>query len=413
MKKKSIAVALCGAMLLTMTPAAVTEASQAGSIDRKLKDLQQEMRKAEQVQQNADAKAAKAAKSKKKTQADMKAISGQIESKVAEMTKVSLDIDKTELKLSENAFQLEEANRRIDERSKMLDTRVKLMYTSGNVSYLDVIFSATSFKDFLDRLDSLEMIANQDQKILEDHEKDKLLVIEKKKEIEQDLKRVKSLYAQLDETKQDLMQKEREKEVMIASLDKQIEEAHGLSEEQDKMLVEFAMERSKLLKEKAAEDARRKREAAERAKKSTTSYVTSVPTYSGGKLAVPLKDGYTLTSRFGGRSDPITGRASNHSGIDMAAPSGTPIYAAEGGTVIMAELWNGYGNTVIIDHGNGLWTLYGHIRNGGIKVSKGDVVSRGQKIAEVGTTGRSTGNHLHFEVRLNGNKVDPENYLNG
>jgi murein DD-endopeptidase MepM/ murein hydrolase activator NlpD len=132
----------------------------------------------------------------------------------------------------------------------------------------------------------------------------------------------------------------------------------------------------------------------------------------GGKLSWPLPKKYPITSNFGSRVDPITGKSGeNHKGLDIGAPSGTSILAAESGTVIIAEYWNGYGNTVVLDHGNGLWTLYPHIRMNGIKVKKGDTVKRDQVIAEVGSTGRSTGPHLHFEVRVNGIAVNPAPYL--
>ncbi len=119
-----------------------------------------------------------------------------------------------------------------------------------------------------------------------------------------------------------------------------------------------------------------------------------------------------MTSPFGTRVDPLTGApGAFHSGLDFGAPEGTAILAAESGTVIVAGWTNGFGNTVIIEHDNSTWTLYGHIRNGGLAVQKGDTVRRGQKVAEVGSTGRSTGNHLHFEVRKNGMAVDPTAYL--
>ncbi|MGO4373532.1 M23 family metallopeptidase [Paenibacillus sp. MCAF20] len=97
--------------------------------------------------------------------------------------------------------------------------------------------------------------------------------------------------------------------------------------------------------------------------------------------------------------------------MDFAAPQGTDIYAAEGGVVIISQTWSSYGECIVIDHGNGLWTLYGHIRKGGRLVSKGDTVKKGDKIAEVGSTGNSTGPHLHFEVRKNEVAVNPGGYL--
>ena len=133
--------------------------------------------------------------------------------------------------------------------------------------------------------------------------------------------------------------------------------------------------------------------------------------YKGGKLGMPLKAEYRLSSPFGYRIHPITGKKTLHAGMDMAAPKGTSVYAAETGVVTIAQSWSGYGNCIIIDHGGGLWTLYGHLMNGGILVKVGQTVKRGEKIGLVGSTGQSTGNHLHFEVRKNAEPVNPAPYL--
>jgi len=122
----------------------------------------------------------------------------------------------------------------------------------------------------------------------------------------------------------------------------------------------------------------------------------------------PLVAGF-VGSGFGMRTDPFTGQLSMHSGTDFAAPTGTPIFAAAGGVVVSAEVHPDYGNMVEVDHGNGLSTLYGHASRLVVKV--GDIVRKGQKVAEVGTTGRSTGPHLHFEVHVNGVPVNPAKYL--
>lgn len=124
----------------------------------------------------------------------------------------------------------------------------------------------------------------------------------------------------------------------------------------------------------------------------------------------PLSDGF-MGSRFGSRLDPFNGRSAMHEGIDFNAPTGTPILAAAGGVVVFAEFHPGYGNQVDIDHGNELITRYAHASK--LLVKAGDIVKRGQKIAEVGSTGRSTGPHLHFEVRIGGVAQDPAGYLRG
>jgi murein DD-endopeptidase MepM/ murein hydrolase activator NlpD len=124
----------------------------------------------------------------------------------------------------------------------------------------------------------------------------------------------------------------------------------------------------------------------------------------------PLSDG-AMGSRFGSRIDPFNGRSAMHEGIDFNAPTGTPILAAAGGVVVFAEYHPGYGNQVDVDHGNDLITRYAHASK--LLVKAGDIVKRGQKIAEVGSTGRSTGPHLHFEVRIAGVAQDPAGYLRG
>ncbi|MCD7748205.1 MAG: peptidoglycan DD-metalloendopeptidase family protein [Firmicutes bacterium] len=133
-------------------------------------------------------------------------------------------------------------------------------------------------------------------------------------------------------------------------------------------------------------------------------------TSSGVSFIWPLPTQYTtITSYFGARPDPFTGAASNHGAIDIYAPSGTDIYAAASGTVILSQSYSTYGNCIIIDHGNGIFTLYAHASK--LLVSVGDTVTQGQVIAYVGMTGRATGYHLHFEVRLGSTRVDPLGYV--
>ena len=198
------------------------------------------------------------------------------------------------------------------------------------------------------------------------------------------------MYGKLADYHDLLKDKEKQKEVMVLKYKSQADDLDEISEDQEDLLIQLAKKVSDL-----------------EAKKNTLKVYYN----PGGKLGMPLKASWHLSSPFGYRIHPITGAKKLHTGMDMAVPKGTPIYAAESGVVIVAQWWSDYGNCVIIDHGGGLWTVYGHIRDGGIKVEKGQQVKRGQKIAEVGSTGMSTGNHLHFEVRLNEKAVNPAPYL--
>jgi murein DD-endopeptidase MepM/ murein hydrolase activator NlpD len=300
-------------------------------------------------------------------------------------------INNVTLTVHDTGDQLEAAKERVKSRDSLLKSRLRLMYMNGSVSYMDVLFSATSFSDFLDRFLALQNIVGQDKQILEQNKVDRDMVSAKKQQVETQLAEIQSLAVQAEGIKDKLSNQEQQKEVMVASLDKQVKATESDNDEAEKALVALAVQRAELNKKKKA--------------------LANSFKYSGGKVGWPVPDRKTIGDGFGYRIDPIKHVRKLHKGIDIPAPKGTTIVAAESGTVLIASQVNGYGNTVVIDHGGGLWTWYGHIRDGGIKVQEGQVVKRGQKIAEVGSTGDSTGNHLHFEVRINQQAVDPLPYL--
>lgn len=382
-------------------------------IDKELKQLQEQARQAKKQQEQAEAQKQSAQHYVNKNKEYLNIVMQQITTVSNELAHISMDIENTEQQLRDTAVKLEETKARIAERSDLLDSRIRLMYTDGAVSYLDVLLSSTSFTDFLERADSLQAIANQDHVLLEEHKQDKDLLVEQQEKLNNEYDKVKKLYADAESRRSTLEKKEEEKQQLIAKYYAEIEESDDISEEQEKLLVELATKRASLEKEK------NKLKAAQiytyKRKKSSSSSASSGSSSggfhgNGGSMGLPV-NGARLSSGYGSRIHPITGKRKTHTGVDLAAPQGTDIHAAEGGVVIVAEWWSGYGNTVIIDHGDNVWTLYGHIRNGGIKVEKGQQVKRGEKIAEVGSTGNSTGPHCHFEVRINGNPVDPMPYL--
>ncbi|WP_150270439.1 murein hydrolase activator EnvC family protein [Paenibacillus tepidiphilus] len=400
-------------------------------IDQQLKKLQQEVQAAKAAQEKAAAKTQEAQHYKNKTTLNLEYVLSQIAEVKGKMDTTSAKIASTEQSLTATATELDEAEERVEARSKLLESRVRLMYTDGAVSYLDVLLSSKSFTDFLDRADSLKMIVDQDQDLLVQHKQDKQIVIEKKQELEGQYAQAKQLYTELEGQRSLLKEKEAEKQELIAYYDDEIQENGEISEEQEAKLVQLASERSALEKQKdklkaeeaarkaaaaKAEAARRAAAAAAAAKKaaaasSGTASVSS--SYMGGNGPFLLPVGQArISSGYGKRTHPVTGEIGKmHTGVDFAVPQGTSIHAADSGTVLVAEWWSGYGYCVIIDHGGGVWTLYGHIREGGLRVSAGDKVDRGQVIAESGSTGRSTGPHLHFEVRVDGVTVNPMPYL--
>ncbi|HEY4392183.1 MAG TPA: peptidoglycan DD-metalloendopeptidase family protein [Paenibacillus sp.] len=378
-------------------------------IDAELKQLQEQAKQAKIQQEKAADKKEKAQHYVNKNQAYLKQVLTQIDTVSNELSNIALDIENTKENLRDTANQLDETQQRIEERSGLLDTRVRIMYTDGAVSYLDVLLSSTSFSDFLQRADSLQAIMNQDKVLLDEHKHDQELLQDQQNQLEQDYAKVKTLYAQAEERRGILEEKESEKQELIAKYSDQMDESDEITEEQDKLLVELATKRS------ALENEKKKIKAAQIVKAKTTTKKVSYSgsggfTGNGGSMMVPV-NGARVSSGYGTRVHPVTGQVKTHTGVDLAVPEGTDIHAAEGGVVIVAEWWSGYGNTVVIDHGNNVWTLYGHIRTNGTKVSVGDTVKKGEKIAEVGQTGVATGPHCHFEVRINGNTVDPMPYL--
>lgn len=433
MKKIAAGVAaLLLATVMIQPQVGQAEKKTAADVDKELKVLQEQVQKARSQKNKAADDKQEAQHYKNKTNKNLKYVMEQINIVSNELTKISVKIDETEDLLRKTTKELEAAEERIASREKLLESRIRLIYMDGQVSYLDVLLSSTSFSDFIERADSLKSIVSQDQDLLVQHKQDKLLVIDKKKELEGQYATAKDLYGQMEDRKGLLNEKEQEKRVLLAQYDQDIEDAEILTKEQDQMLVALASKRSELQQEKnklAAEEAARRAAAAKAAAAKAAAAKAAAAKRgkattlggskgggsgfagNGGPFALPVS-GARLSSGYGPRVHPVTGQVGKmHTGQDMAVPEGTEIRAAESGTVILAEWWSGYGNCVIVDHGGGVWTLYGHIRNGGIKVSEGDKVSRGQKIAEVGSTGQSTGPHLHFEVRVNGSTVNPAPYL--
>lgn len=374
-------------------------ADEQDDIDREINRIKQQeadlaLKKSAADKQKADAKTQKVQEQRK-----LEDIQKDLAMQGNKLMDLSTKLDNATLKAKEAGFQLVQAEERVEQRDKLLKSRVKLMYMSGTVSYLDVIFSATSFSDFLDRYYVLKTIVGQDKNILTANQADRDTMKQKKSEVEAQLAQVRTYVAETEAIKQTLSAQERLKQTAIASLNKKEQDADHMSEEAEAAIVALARQKAELQKRKAEL-------AAQSGGKQQPVFA-----YAGGKLAWPVPNVMRISSVFGMRLDPIRKIQKLHKGIDIAAPSGTAIVAAEEGIVLISGWVNGYGNTIVLDHGSGLWTWYAHIRDGGLKVGEGDIVKRGQKIAEVGTTGDSTGNHLHFEVRLDEVARDPLPYL--
>lgn len=418
MKRKLVAaLSLLIAVVLLTAPYNGYAKTESQKIDDEIRKLERQMAEAAKSRQQAEKAKRNAEKNKKVVQQDSQEVQSQKQLTKADIDKLNVQIaaasaklDETQNNIADTEDQLQQIGDELEATTKkklsqddLFQDRIRLLYKEGAVSYLDVLLSSTSFSDFLERYDAVKSIMLYDKDVLKQIQAYEQEVADQQKRKDGELAKLKVLMDERASQVAALQDKEEEKEIMIAAYNKQLQQ-NAVKIAQSEHIIEESEEISE--EEQARLTAFAKKMAALQAKKNAIKNY-----YKGGKLGMPLKSGYRLSSPFGYRVHPITGKRKLHAGMDMAAPQGTPIYAAESGVVIVAQAWSGYGNCVIIDHGGGLWTLYGHIKNGGILVKKGETVKRGEKIALVGSTGQSTGPHLHFEVRKNSEPVNPAPYL--
>lgn len=283
-----------------------------------------------------------------------------------------------EVSLSEK--ELTEQQKELDNRRDVLRRRVREIYQAGQISYLEILFQSEDLSDFITRLEYFNKLVSNDQKILTDIAREKEVIEEKTKELQSRRDQAAILQTQAAQAKTELDGKKQQHQVAL-NTNKKAQDA--IFDQIDKMEADsnaLAVQIRKLT-------------------------ATSSGKVQGTINTYPLPGYKEISDSYGWRIHPITKKKSLHTGTDIPAPSGTQVHAAGAGVVIMAGWYGAYGNAVIIDHGGGYTTLYGH--NSRLEVSVGDAVKAGETISYVGSTGWSTGPHLHFEVRLNGEPTDP------
>lgn len=306
-------------------------------------------------------------------------------------------ISEKEEEIAEKTEELEAALEVQEAQYEAMKARIKFMYEKGDSLYLELVFTSSSFSEMLNKAEYVESLARYDRKMLDEYvayaeyvalckeglEEEKGVLDEARKSVEKEEASLNELIA------------EKEGEIYKVSTDIKNKEAAIAEYEAD---IAAQNETITALEKIVAEE--RKRLAAEQGRK-----------YDGGIFTWPAPSYTRISDEYGSRMHPILGIEKFHNGLDMAAPGGSPILAAYDGKVVAADYSSSMGNYIMIDHGDSLYTIYMHAS--ALYVSKGAEVGKGDKIAAVGSTGRSTGNHLHFSVRLNGNYVNPRNYLGG
>lgn len=308
----------------------------------------------------------------------------------AENEILGMDTKLTELgtKVTDTEQKLSVVQKSYEENKALMEKRLVVMYECGDVSYLDLLLRSSSLVEFLSNYYVIQEIMQSDSELLENIEKEKQEIEIKKKQLEEEKAQLKLLKTKKEQTRI-IMQNN--KTIQQNQIDKLSEDEKGL---QDK-IQEYKNEEARI---------------ENLIKLASQNYTYNVE-YTGGVMAWPVaKSGTYITSPFGTRKHPVRGVIRLHSGIDIGnAGFGAPIIAAADGVVSLAGYNGGYGNCVMINHGNGVSTLYGHGQK--ILTQVGTQVKKGDLIMEVGSTGVSTGPHLHFEVRINGSAVNPLPYV--
>lgn len=308
----------------------------------------------------------------------------QLQTKIDSLTSKIANSNK---KIEQKQAELTEAERQSKEQYDAYYSRAKMLIERGSISYLEVILNSKSFSDLLSRISIVKQIAKYDNNKLNELKLIEQQIAAVKAELENEKNVLVSLKSENDSQMSVLKQKQTESQNIINSLTADIN------------AFEEALKQAEQAEAAAREQIRR-----------LTAQSSSSKVFVGGTFQWPSVSS-NITSYYGTRTHPVTGKVKSHSGVDIGAAYGTNIYAANSGTVIVAG-WNsgGYGNYVVIDHGGGVTTLYGHCSS--LNVSAGQTVTKGQVIAKVGSTGMSTGPHLHFEVLKNGATTDPMSYFN-
>ena len=399
--RRSVAILLVAVLLTGMTVEAKSTGSTSSSSTSSLKEAQNEKKALE-----------KRLKEARNLINDLKDSKGDVEEKVQQLNAQLIDISSRITTLenqltskSEEIAQSEEelvaAQEAADQQYADMKVRIRYMYENSQTSYLEMLLEAGSVAEFLNAAEYISQIEKYDRQKLMEYEQTVENITEMKAQLEQDYADLETMKASVESEKQSVAALMKQKETELAGITSEISDAQSEAkayEAEIQAQEEIIAEIKRIEAEKAA--------AAAAAGKATEENP-----YTGGVFTWPCPSSTRVTSGYGPRSSPTGGASSNHKGLDIGAAGGATIVAAAAGVVKSANYSSAAGNYVMIDHGGGLYTVYMHCSS--LAVSVGQSVTAGQTIAYVGSTGISTGNHLHFGVSLNGSYVSPWSYLKG
>ena len=385
--------------------------------DQEISDSKQKIKenkeKLDQIKKDSyavDAKLEELNKLKADAAAYISKLDGELASIAAEIQKMEEEITALEGQITVTEGELAEAKAEEEEQYASMKKRIRFMYEHSNDNIIDVMFGSESFSDMINKAEYIRNVSEYDRAKLDEYISLREAARLKKEQLEAEK-------AVLEQTKQEVetrkastekLQQDKQKEVAGYNAKIKASEAELAEMQQDMAGIQKAIQAEE--NNIAAIEAEIRRQEEEARKKAEAEGKAFTPLTAGDiSFTWPCPSSGRITSGFGNRESPTEGASSYHKGVDVGASSGSSVVAAAGGTVVLATYSASAGNYIMISHGGSVYTVYMHLSS--MSVSKGQTVSRGSTIGAVGSTGYSTGPHLHFGIRINGGYVDPLSYV--
>lgn len=393
-----------------------TEESNLSEAQQEKKTLENDLQKAKELIDSLKGSKEDIQSEVEKLDKQLNEISGKVKELESQLSKKRQEIANTESALNK-------AKEQEKKQYRNMKKRIQFMYENGQTSYVEMLLSADSFTDFLNAVEYITQISQYDRKMLKEYQNMQVTIADTQKTLETDYASLQSLQAKVQEEKQAVAALESAKKGELNDVADDLTDAQTVAkayeaeiQAQNEVIAQIQAAQKRAAEQQAAQQqaqaAEENQGATDAAGENQNTAQNTTPSGNGqstGSMMWSCPSSKRVTSDYGPRTSPTNGASSNHKGIDIGAAYGADIVAADGGTVLVATYSSSGGNYVIIDHGGGLCTVYMHASS--LTVSAGQTVSKGQVIAKVGSTGISTGNHLHFGVTLNGVYVSPWGYV--
>lgn len=406
-------------LIFCMQPVCNVQATEGSN----LSEAQQEKRTLENDLQKAKELIDSLKGSKEDIQSEVEKLDKQLNEISGKVKELESQLSKKRQEIANTESALNKAKEQEKKQYRNMKKRIQFMYENGQTSYVEMLLSADSFTDFLNAVEYITQISQYDRKMLKEYQNMQVTIADTQKTLETDYASLQSLQAKVQEEKQAVAALESAKKGELNDVADDLTDAQSVAkayeaeiQAQNEVIAQIQAAQKRAAEQQAAQQqaqaAEENQGATDAAGKNQNTAQNTTPSGNGqstGSMMWPCPSSKRVTSDYGPRTSPTNGASSNHKGIDIGAAYGADIVAADGGTVLVATYSSSGGNYVIIDHGGGLCTVYMHASS--LTVSAGQTVSKGQVIAKVGSTGISTGNHLHFGVTLNGVYVSPWGYV--